>query len=319
MKTEQLVAELERGSLRAAYLLAGEEPLLREDALQALRAAALAGAGDAFDYERLDGARTPVAALADALRTLPVVAPHRLVRLDLPESARGGLLEALPDLLGELTAGPVVLVAVATRPDRRARYVKAFGEGVVDCSAPTRTAEIAAFVGREAQRQGVALERGAAELLAERGGPALLWLRQEIAKLALLAGPGCAVSRAHVEAGTRDAAEAPIWDLTDAIGEGRTGDALQAMLRLSSAGAPAPVLLASIASHFRRLLRVAHGGAVPAPPFVQRKLREQARRFGASRLRSSLDAIHDTDLALKGAGALPPELALERLVLALAS
>ena len=49
------------------------------------------------------------------------------------------------------------------------------------------------------------------------------------------------------------------------------------------------------------------------------KLEPQAQRYGSRRLRSSLDAIHQTDLALKGAGALRPELALERLVIALGS
>jgi DNA polymerase-3 subunit delta len=316
---EQLGAELAQGTLRPAYLLAGEEALLREDALRALRAAAAAGAPDTFDFDRLDGARAQPGALLDALRTLPVLAPRRLVLLEEPEASRGGLLDALPELLAELAAGRSVLVVSAAKADRRARWTKGFGDAVVECSAPRRTAEIADFVRREAERQGAALERGAAELLAERAGPQLGWLRQEIAKLALLAGPGRAISRAHVAAGTQDASEAPIWDLTDAIGEGRGGDAIAALGRLLSAGAPPPVLLGSIASHLRRLLRVAHGADVPGPAFVQRKLAEQARRLGAPRLRASLDAIHDTDLALKGAGALPPELALERLVLALSS
>jgi DNA polymerase-3 subunit delta len=319
---EELAAELGAGGLRAAYLLAGEEPLLREDALRALREAVLAGAGEAFDFDRLDAARLSAGALEDALRTLPVVAPRRLVWLDEPDASRGGVADALPELLaGQGAAGPggSVLVATAAKPDRRARWVKAFGDAVVECSAPRRAAEVAAFVRQEALRQGIAFERGAAELLAERAGPQLLWLRQEIAKLALLAGPGKKVARAHIEAGTQDAAEAPIWDLTDAIGEGRSGDALCALGRLLGAGAPAPVLLGSIVSHFRRLLRVADGANVAGPPFVQRKLAQQARRFGAPRLRASLDAIHDTDLALKGAGGVPSELALERLVLALSS
>lgn len=320
MTPDELAAELAGGALRSAYLLAGEEPLLREDALRALRGAVLAAAADSFDFDRFEGARLAPGALQDAVRTLPVLAPRRLVLVEEPESSRAGLVDALPELLAELAAAATcALVVVAAKPDRRARWVKAFGRGVVDCSAPGRSAEIAAFVRREAERQGVALERGAAELLAERAGPQLLWLRHEIAKLALLAGAGRAVSRAHVAAGTQDAADAPIWDLTDAIGEGRAGDALAVLVRLLAAGAPPPVLLGSIVSHFRRLLRVAHGGQVSGPPFVQRKLSQQARRLGAQRLKASLDAIHDTDLALKGAGSLRPELALERLVLALSS
>ena len=114
-------------------------------------------------------------------------------------------------------------------------------------------------------------------------------------------------------------AEEPIWDLTDAIGEGRAGDALAVLGKLLHGGAPPPVLLGSLASHFRRLLRARSGGSVSGPPFVQRKLKAQAGRYAPARLGSCLRAIHDTDEALKGQGGLGPQLALERLVLALAA
>jgi DNA polymerase III delta subunit len=52
---------------------------------------------------------------------------------------------------------------------------------------------------------------------------------------------------------------------------------------------------------------------------VRKKLAAQAKRYGAARLRSALAALQETDLALKGAGHLKPELSLERLVLALAA
>jgi DNA polymerase-3 subunit delta len=316
---DELARELAAGTLRTAYLLVGEEPLLREDALRALRAAVLGAASDAFDLERFEGARLPAGRLQDSVRTLPVLAPRRMVLLDEPESGRGGIADALPELIAELADGTqCVLVVCAAKADRRARWVKAIGAGVVECVAPTRAAEIAAFVRVEAERQGVALERGVAELLAERAGPQLMWLRQEIAKLSLLAGEARKVSRAHVAAGSIDASEASIWALNDAIGEGRPGDALSSLTRLLNAGTPAPVVLGSLASHFRRLLRVQAGASVPAPPFVQRKLNTQARRYSSGRLRGALDAIHDTDLALKGAGALRPERALERLVISLA-
>ena len=72
-------------------------------------------------------------------------------------------------------------------------------------------------------------------------------------------------------------------------------------------------------SHFRRLLRVRSGAPVQGPPFVRRKLEGQARRFTPARLLACLRAIHETDTALKGASALRPETALERLVIGLAS
>jgi DNA polymerase-3 subunit delta len=320
MTLEELRAELAQGQLRAGYLLAGQEPLLRDDALSAIREAVLEGSPEDFNLDRLQGGATSPAALLDAVRTLPVMAMRRLVVLREPEAGRGGgeLSEALVAALGECeSGGGTVLVVLAARVDARHRWVKAFGSARVQCDAPRRAREIAAFVRAEAKRQGIELERGAAELLAERVGPQLLILRQEIVKAGLLAGAGAPVSRAHVGAGTLDVAEEPIWDLTDAIGEGRGADALAVLGKLLAAGAPAPVLLGALVSHFRRLLRLRSGGSLSAPPFVQRKLEAQCRRYTPRRLVACLRAIHQTDLALKGEGGLAPELVLERLVLGL--
>jgi len=245
--------------------------------------------------------------------------------LDEPVGPRGGdkaLPDALPGIVsGLLTQEQTVLVVRATRPDRRSRWVKAFREPAasVDCEAPTRKPALLAFVRKEADRQGLALEAGVAELLVERVGPHLLALRQELAKASLFAGEGGRVTAAHASELTSDLAEEPIWDLTDAIGDGRTSEALVVLAKLVGAGAPPPVLLGALASHFRRLVRVRNGSSVPAPPFVRKKLEQQASRYSVRRVEDCLRNIHATDEALKGQGVLPPDLALERLVLALAS
>ena len=321
MTPDELRESLGRGELRGAYLVLGGETLLRDEAVAALRAAVLGDAPADFDLDRLDGERLTAAALQDALKTLPVLAPRRLVILREPE-ARGsarGLGEALVGILAELDPETrSVLVVVAEKADGRARWVKAFdAAAIVRCEAPRSQREVVAFVREEARRQGVALDASAAELLAERVGPQLLLLRREIEKAALLAPEEGKVGRAAVAAGTPTLADEPIWDLTDAIGEGRSADALRVLSHLLAGGTAPPLVLGSVASHFRRLLRLRSGGSVQAPPFVVRKLDRQARRYGPRRLAACLRAIHETDLALKGAGHLPPELALERLVLGL--
>jgi DNA polymerase III delta subunit len=78
-------------------------------------------------------------------------------------------------------------------------------------------------------------------------------------------------------------------------------------------------VLGALASHFRKLLRLRTGGSAAGPPFAIKKLEGQAGRYSPRRLRACLGAIHETDVALKGAGALGPEMALERLVIGLAA
>jgi len=320
---DDLRVELESDRVRSSYLVIGAEPLLRDDALAAIRIAVLADGSSDFDYERLDGETVTAAALLDAVGTLPVLSPRRLVVLREPEAVRAKA-RGVADALGEALVAvkdrrDTVLVVLAEKVDGRSRWVKTFGSAaVVRCDPPRKARELASFIAAEAERQGVALERAAIALLAERTGPQLLILRQEIAKAALFAGPGKQVRAKHVAESTSDVAEEPIWDLTEAIGEGRCGDALALLGKLLHAGNAPPAILGAFVNHFRKLTSLRNGGSVPGPPFAIRKLEGQSRRFSPGRLLACLAAIHQTDLALKGAGGIPPELALERLVIALA-
>jgi DNA polymerase-3 subunit delta len=324
MTLDDLRAELESDRLRSSYLVVGAEPLLRDDALEAIRIAVLADGPSDFDYERLDGEMVTGAALLDAVGTLPVLSPRRLVVLREPEAARAKA-RGVTDALGEALAAvkdsrDTVLVVLAEKVDGRSRWVKSFGSAaVVRCDPPRKARALTDFIAAEASRQGVDVDRAAIALLAERTGPQLLMLRQEIAKAALFAGPGEKVKAKHVAESTSDVAEEPIWDLTDAIGEGRCGDALALLGKLLQSGSAPPAILGAFINHFRKLTRLRNGGAVSGSPFAIRKLEGQSHRFSPGRLLACLGAIHKTDLALKGAGGMPSELALERLVIALAS
>ena len=330
MTLDELQRELAEGRIRPVYLLAGPEMLLRDDANQAIREAVVSAAPD-FNFDRLSGDSATRASLEDALGTLPVMADRRLVVLVEPEQKRGSskaLTEAIADLLPGVLGQEksesgitTVFVIAAGKVDKRSRWFKALGKsaGVVVCDPPRGSREIVAFVRAESEAQGVKIDAAAAKLLAEQVGAQLLMLRQEIAKLSLMVEPGESLKRSHVELATAALAEQPIWDLTDAIGDGKTAEAVVRLERMLSAGAPPPVVLGTLAQHFRKLARISGGGAVAGPPFVVKKLTSQAGRYTARRLVSCLHAIHDTDTALKGAGVLPPNLALERLVIGLAS
>lgn len=324
MSPGELQGELRAGRLRPAYLLAGGEALFREESLAAIRGAALGEGTAEFDLDRLEGERTSPAALQDALRTLPVLAPHRLVWLREPEAGRrsSGVTDALAEAVVEVCLQEAtVLVVSAERVDRRARWTKAFRDpaALVDCDPPKGARAVAAFAREEARRLGLRLEAGAAEALAEAVGPQLLVLRQELEKAALLAGPDAPVTRDLVMRSATDVAEEQIFDLTDAIGEGRSADALMALKKLLGQGAVPPVLLGALAGQFRRLLRARHGERLKGHPFAVQKLERQARRYSPQRLMACLAAIHEVDEVLKGRGSLDARLALERLVMGLAA
>ncbi len=328
MTGSQLASELAEGRIRPAYLLAGAELLLRDDALAALKSAVLGEGPRDFNLDRLDVAKSTPGRLEEALASLPVLSDRRLVVVRETEG-RGAKLDASWTAVFESwlkTASAresveTVLVVVVQKVDRRTKWVKAFREpaAAIECDPPKGAREIARFLKDEAKAQRVEISSDAAGLLGERVGPQLLLLRQEIEKASLLAGPGQPIERKHVEASVTAVADQPIWDLTDAIGQGKTADAVDLLARMLSHGAAAPAVLGALASHFRKLVRVGHGETVAGPPFVVRKLEQQARRYPARRLVVCLRAIHRTDVELKGASVLRPDRALEQLVLTLAS
>ena len=326
MNVAQLLEELASGSIRPAYLLAGAEPLLRDDALAGIEETVLGEGPRDFNLDRLEVGQATPGRLEEALDSLPMLATQRLVVLR-ENDRRGAKLDAkwaevIESWLATARAGDgTVLVIVTEKADKRVKWVKAFSgpSATVDCNAPTKSREIAAFLKREAARQGVVLDGEAAGLLGERIGPQLLLLRQEIEKAALVAGPGAKIERDHIERSVATVAEEPIWDLTDAIGLGRTADAVDGLARMMAQGAAPPAVLGALASHFRKLVRVGHGEAVGGPPFVLRKLEQLARRYPQRRLVFCLRAIHRADVELKGASVLRPGRALEQLILGLAS
>lgn len=323
MKVEALVAELGAGRIRPAYLVVGEEPLLRDTALASLESHVLAGAPRDFNFDRLETESASPARLEEAIATLPLMARQRLVVVRESEGRGAGFDEAwgrsFEALLGGGASASAVLVVVARKVDGRSRWVKSFREpaAVVECDAPDSDRELAAFLEREARRLGVDFSADAAARLCELVGPHLLLLRQEIEKLALVVGPGGRVDGRTVSLAVSNVSEESIWELTDAIGEGRKAASLETLARMSAQGEVPPVILGALASHFRRLVRAGHGEAVKGPPFVVRKLEQQARRFGPARLLASLRAIHRADVDLKGAGVLTPDRTLEQLVIQL--
>jgi DNA polymerase-3 subunit delta len=325
MNVDAILKELADGKIRPGYLLAGAEPLLRDDAVAALEGAVLAGGPRDFNLDRLEVGKVNPGRLEEALDNLPIMADRRLVILRETEGRGakldanwGSVIESWLARVGDSTAS--VLVVVTAKVDKRNKWVKGFRDpaAMVECEAPKKPRELAQFIAVEAHKQGIDLEPEAAALLAERVGPQLLLLRQEIAKAALLAGPDEAVQRKHVEMAVSAVAEEPIWDLTDAIGQGRVADAVSLLSRLLAQGAAPPAILGALASHFRRLVRVGHGDSVSGPPFVVRKLEQQARRYPARRLVTCLRAIHRADVELKGASVMRSERAIEQLVLGLA-
>ena len=221
VRPEQLERHLRRG-LASVYVVHGDEPLQREESLDAIRSAARAAgfaerivlhAETGFDWSEL-GAHAA---------NLSLFAEQRLIDLRITGGSPGR--DGGP-VLTQYAANPppdMVLLMSCGRLDRRSTATKWFkaleGAGDVIEVYPVRTRDLPRWIVDRSASRDLVVERDAAELLAARSEGNLLACAQEIDTLRLLAG-GRSITVEDVMSTVADSARFGAFDLIDPALEG---------------------------------------------------------------------------------------------------
>ena len=217
LQADQLQSHL-RGPLRAAYLVAGDEPLLVQEAADQIRAAVLAaGAGERLVFDVV--AHFDWSSWRMEVRSFGLFASRRLIELRL--SATKLTLEgaaAVSEFL--LDPGSDTLLVQSPEWNKTAEnsaWVSALERtGVIVPVRALKSEELPEWLRRRARVQGVRLSDDAiAELVARVEGNALA-AHQELAKLALLA-PGQSIDAAMLVDLVADHARYDVFTLFDAV------------------------------------------------------------------------------------------------------
>ncbi|MEZ5562529.1 MAG: DNA polymerase III subunit delta [Gammaproteobacteria bacterium] len=249
LRAEQLGAHLsapQGGSLSACYLFSGDEPLLLNEGLDALRAAALRQGCDereSFTAER----GFDWTALLASLSAGSLFSTGKLIVLRLPTAAPGDEgSRALRELAARPADGNVVVVVTPAlnRKTADSAWASALHKAGtwVDFRAPSPT-ELPRWIARRLKSAKLSCEDEAAELLAARVEGNLLAAQQEIDKLGLLYPAGTQLSVAQVQAAVADGARFDIFQLGDAALAGDTSRAVRILNGLREEGVAAPLVL----------------------------------------------------------------------------
>lgn len=321
----QLEAALKQQAPGLLYLVVGEEDLLRDYAVAALKRAVLGSDGDEFNYELFYGDEASGSDIQNSVAAVPVFAPRRLVVVKSAEklTARGG------DLLLDCVQNPMestTLVFVSSKLDGRLKFSQALMRAavVVDCS-PLRDAQLTPWIAREAERMGLRLEDRAAHVLQEACGASLYGLRRELEKLASYVPSDRSVTVADVHLLRGVDPGASVFDLTVAIAEGDRGRVLSILARNLEAGEAPLRILGSLVWQYRRLWKVQEllansgreGEAARSLRMDPRKVRPFLERFPEAHLQQALRLFLETDAKLKGGSGSRPRMMLEGLLLQL--
>jgi DNA polymerase III subunit delta len=203
--------------------------------------------------------------------------------------------------------------------------VKRSGE-VHNLEQPTGRALVGWVVGN-AKKLGLDLPKDVAQGLIDRCSGDKMRLASEIEKLALYVREGKA-TREDVETLCPPDVQSNIFAFVDALAAGDRGKALKLLEDLVRTGEPPMRMTYMVRRQFRLVAhartlfgRGASQGEVAkelqVPPFVARKLEEQARGLGEEDLEKALALVLDLERGLKGGSDLGDELQVELAVLKL--
>jgi DNA polymerase III subunit delta len=322
---EQVLRAIERGERAPVYFFHGDNTLVIDQAIAALRRVVV-GDNEDFAYRAFRGEEASGADIVNAARTVPMLTSEQLIVVRNAEALDADDQAAvLPYLSAPNPA--TCLALVAAKFDSRTKLIAQANKlGMVHEAAAVSERELSGWVASRARARGLRMSPAVAQALAESTGSDAATVEDALERLALFMGDREEARVEDVEHVVSESRVRSVFELTDALGQRRIEAALRTLANMLR-NREAPLrLLATLATHVRRLLMVKEleraGSGQPfalaqelgVPPFIVGKLTEQARHFSGQELRRALLRLARTDLELKSSRR-PDVLILEEMIL----
>ena len=253
---DALPAVLAKGALPRACLVTGVEPLLIDEACSLVRARARQDGYGEREVHFLERGFDWAALMMDAA-SLSLFANLRLIELKFRSAPDAVAGKHLASLAAAPPQDTLLLVTGELEPKSwKSAWVNEFERQGLLVVAPEMTREqLPQWIARRLQRQGVTIERAAAELLADRVEGNLLAAQQEIERIALLQ-PGATLDADAVAGLVADNARFDVFELASAAFLGNAPRALRILEGLRGEGREPPLILWALLNDLRALSRV---------------------------------------------------------------
>lgn len=324
---EGLKSDLAKGRLCPVYLLFGPEEHQLREAIVRIRDSSTVPETLAFNFAEFSGQDADAAMIVKSANTFPMMSRNRLVLVRDVGALPAEGLETLVEYAGNPQTKTVMILATA-EIDRRTVFYRRMTE----CACVIEFAKL----------KGPALQRWAADFLAERGfriaptalgklidfaGSDLLSLANEMEKLILYCGKEREIPLSAVDALVPASRQHGIFDLTEALGRRDRKQALRLLGNLLEGGEPPLLILSMMARHFRQVIiakELLTEGRQPSeirfaaqvPEFALPALLKQARAIEADLARKMYQRLAGIDRSFKSTN--PDErMLLEHLVCSL--
>ena len=261
----QLAAHLAKG-LRPLYTLHGDEALLQQEALDAIRAAARAQGYTERSSFTVAGAHFDWSAVLAAGGSLSLFADRQIVEIRIPSGKPGKDGGAALQQIAQAAQGndSVLTLVVLPRLDKATKtgawFAALEAHGATVQIDPVGRAQLPAWIAQRLAAQGQRVAAGeegqrTLQFFADRVEGNLLAAHQEIQKLALLHPQG-ELSREQVEAAVLNVARYDVFKLSEAVRSGQVARTQRMLDGLQAEGEAEVLVHWALAEDIRALKRV---------------------------------------------------------------
>ena len=316
----QLAAHLQKG-LRSLYTLHGDEPLLAQEAADAIRTVARAQGFSERTVYTVAGAHFDWSDVLASGSALSLFADKQMLEIRIPSGKPGKEGSAALQQLAESSQGQTdnLTLVVLPRLDAATRKGAWFGAlesfGVTVPIEPVDRPALPMWIAQRLQHQGQRVAAGeegqrTLQFFADRVEGNLLAAHQEIQKLGLLF-PAGELTQAQVESAVLNVARYDVFKLSEAVLSGQLARVQRMLEGLQAEGEAAVLVHYTLAEDIRALKRVKDAMAQGRPmPMalrenriwgVKEKLYERVLpRLSDANLARMLLAAHQVDGIVKG-------------------
>lgn len=297
------------------YVFHGEEVFLLHHYLEQLKKTVLDELTESFNFHRFTNETFELRDFADAVENLPMMAERTLVQVDdidifkLNEDSRNKLAEVLADI-PEYCTVVFTYETVGWKPDKRLKKLwDAVSRGQIVEFSKQNQRDLVAWIQRHfaAQRKQIAPELCA--YLIDITDGTMTSLAGEIKKIAAFSGADT-ICKADIDAVTEPVLDAFVFRMTDQLGAGDYGTALQTLQKLLKMQQEPIAILGAIGGHFRRLSTARtlldHGRSYAElqkicglADYPAKKAMDAARRFSQDFCAKAAELILETDYKMK--------------------
>lgn len=258
LRPEQLASHLSQG-LKAVYLVSGDEPLLVQEACDAIRAAAKQAGFSEREVYQVEGAFKWDEFLASG-NALSLFAERKIIELRIPNGKPGDAgSKALQAYCDNLSDDNLLLV-VCPKLDKSAQNSKWFkaldSAGVHLAVWPVEHQQLPRWISARMQQAGLQADPDAVKLLAELVDGNLLAAAQEIEKLKLLE-TGQHIDTACVRASVCDSSRYNIFNLVDTALAGDPAQTQKILSGLRAEGVEPATVIWALSREIRQLCGMA--------------------------------------------------------------